>query len=581
MEYTPEQPYFLSFAPGQLAAEDDPQRAIYEAMAEQARRRGDLVGEALALCNLAAHVAPERALALAKRAQGLFSRAGHNEGMVVALGAEGEAHARAGDLDLALARRREAVDLAVRLRVPAEEFDQLAGLALLHDQRQEVDEAVACCRRALALLDRLPGLPAAERLERRATLLSAAGQTRARKDPAAAIGDLQAAIACYRELKDEERVASAATQLGTALAEAGRLPEAIAAFAEAAAWARDAFHEEGMRLTLKSLTELHVRQGDYPRAIACMEELRQLAVDLEDRPEEREALHTLGTLYYHAGDLPRSRDAHERALHLSRMLGERQHEVKALCELAAVCRGLKDLAGAARHLEQALPIQEELGLSEWRVTTLANLGTNLSGLGRYQAAIAPLEEAFRALRAQEDWLHLAMVGDELGRCRARAGQATRAVEVLEEALAASRKVPDRPPDLEMQILENLGEAHVARGDHRSGAARFEEMLAQARAVGRRAAELLALHQAAGCAFYLKQYRKALRYSEEELALARAAEDREQEADALYAMGVTEGELGNRTRAVALVQAAQAIWAELGSPEVSLAREALQAWGCEN
>lgn len=488
--------------------------------------------------------------------------------------ARADLYEQMGQLDRALACRKEALRAAEELGVPAWQRAQLGRLGALHLKASQPDQAIECIHRALAL-PYADDVSRETRLNEEAVLLGLLGHVQREVDPAAALDSLLEARRRYRELGDERWAHQMTGHLGEIYARLKRPAEAIACYEEVLPRTRAEEEFAQLLIVLRALAMLYPGTSD-PRAMAYAEEALALAVELGDEGAERDMLTLQGLLCARAGDAAGARARHERALHLGRLSGQPEDVVSTLIDLSTAQMELRDWRAARRTLEELVPLLERSGPPEKLATLECNLGHVLQRLDDLPGSVPHLQKGWDGLRRRGMTEPLGSVGVDLGLGYLRTGRAREAVGVLREAVQHLRR-HGGPGQKLMAALEFLGEAHLALKDYASAHAVMEDLLGVVRRVGDQKDLLLALHQAAGTTFYLKRWTQALRLAEEELQVARGLGDREGEANALYSMGVIHGELRHMPKATELVQAALSIFAELGSPQVALAREALQAW----
>ncbi len=230
------------------------------------------------------------------------------------------------------------------------------------------------------------------------------------------------------------------------------------------------------------------------------------------------------------------------------------HEQIAWLEAAvAAARRLKDRAGEARHL--------------------GNLGIAYRHLGQAERAIDYYEQALaiareiRATSAQRsaEWTDArCSEGNQLGNlgvAYAELGQVERAIECHEQALAIDREIGDRRG--EGNQLTSLGTAYRNLGQAERAIEYYEQALAIQREIGNRVGEGADLGDLGNAYAYLGQAEQAIEHYKQALAIAREIGDRTGEGTGLSNLGAAYAELGQMERAIEQFEQALVIDREIG------------------
>jgi tetratricopeptide (TPR) repeat protein len=182
------------------------------------------------------------------------------------------------------------------------------------------------------------------------------------------------------------------------------------------------------------------------------------------------------------------------------------------------------------------------------------------------------EQQLQAARRQPDIGTLVTALTDLGIVLAQEGACQRAVELMEEALALVRPLSD--PSQERDVLGNLGMALMIK-DPRRALELLQQELALARGDPR--AHKTALNHLG--MFYLRtrMLAEAFAYLEEAHGLARAAGDRQHEAELLWLLAITCAEFGDRPQADAKAQAVIDLLNIMGKPQAQVLAEHLEKY----
>ena len=111
-------------------------------------------------------------------------------------------------------------------------------------------------------------------------------------------------------------------------------------------------------------------------------------------------------------------------------------------------------------------------------------------------------------------------------------------------------------------LGNLGAAYDSLGDYRQAITFHEQSLAIAREIGNRPGEGAALGNLGSAYFSLGDYRQAITFHEQSLAIAREIEDRQDEGRALGKLGLAYDRLGDYHQAITFYEQSLAIAREI-------------------
>jgi tetratricopeptide (TPR) repeat protein len=115
------------------------------------------------------------------------------------------------------------------------------------------------------------------------------------------------------------------------------------------------------------------------------------------------------------------------------------------------------------------------------------------------------------------------------------------------------------------------------GEYRRAIEYHEQHLAMAREIGDREGEGHALGNLGNAYHRLGEYRRAIEYYEQQLAIAREIGDRFGEGNALWNMSLALDKLGQRAEAIARAQEALQILDRIESPTADQVRTQLEEW----
>jgi tetratricopeptide (TPR) repeat protein len=181
-----------------------------------------------------------------------------------------------------------------------------------------------------------------------------------------------------------------------------------------------------------------------------------------------------------------------------------------------------------------------------------------------QCSASQAEAMLVAARQSGDPRRLAGALTDLGLIMLEGANASRAVELLDEAATIVGQTGDRLR--ECDVLGNLGLATLAIGQSERGLALIERELAAARAARNQYAEKVALEHLGHAWTNLRDPARSLAAHNEALNVARTLADRHHEAKLLWYMAIQYGDMGLRDQAIASARESVEAFASLKRPE---------------
>jgi DNA-binding SARP family transcriptional activator/tetratricopeptide (TPR) repeat protein len=275
------------------------------------------------------------------------------------------------------------------------------------------------------------------------------------------------------------------------------------------------------------------RQGRYDQASGKLRQALEIYRGLGDRFGQGRTLGNLGHVLRRQGSYAESADHHQQALVLARALGDTFGEALALDGLGTTLCLRGHYQPAAEHHRQAIALCREIGESRTEGFALENLAVALVRQERWQEAAGCLDQALAMLRQARCRYSEADITNTFGAILAGQGHHQEAAEHHRQALTLYRELGDRSG--EAGALNSLGEALTALG-----------LPAQATS-----------------------------HHHDALTIAAEVSDRYQQARAHHGLARASTATGDTLQARRHGQHALALYTDLGCPEASQARTALQ------
>ena len=411
-------------------------------------------------------------------------------------------HQRGADVERALQLRHGRCFAAFGSDAAIEDLATHGGMRRQHTLRQELDNLVAACRRAV---------------------------TR---------GDGEVAVACYRaawEVLALQGPFGPAVALGVEIAAIDGLNIQLA---------------ETARLThAEALMRVGATEGLETAFVQALARVRAVG----ERKLEGRILSKIGNICLWGGRHGEAHDRYAAALTCFREVGSRLMEGRMLGNLAIARHEQGRPDEALAHYEAALAIEREVGSKRDEAITLCNLADLMGSQGRTEPARATFATALALLRELGDRDTEAITLAQLGNFELEQGLVEEALETLRAALALTREIGNRRN--QAFTLRHLGEALLEHSDFEDAREAFEQALAIMRLAPNRRVEAYAIGGLAALA--LRQGRiaeAAARLAEADTTL-RELGDRPLVAELLCTRGLVE--LARADRAAALAALAEA------------------------
>jgi class 3 adenylate cyclase/tetratricopeptide (TPR) repeat protein len=393
----------------------------------------------------------------------------------------------------------------------AEWLRERAGEELLEVRSYHLD-------RATALLAELDGAAPEELAREAADALERAGmRALAREANGTARRMLLRSVELDPTLRRRYEAARAAWRMSDFPAVSAEMEEVL----------REARAEGEKTLEARALTALAevtlLREADVGRA----EQLARKALEVSDEDESRiDALRMLETVEWWRGNLTESEALAEEQLEIARRLERRDLESEALLSLAGIYTSRREGDRAEPLIDRALELAEESGSLTAKAQAYKESGELHAFRGRHEEALAEFGRARELFAEVGAATHLARTIMTIGRLLAKRGEVAEAEKLFRESIRIVQPLEDRGTLCEVQ--RSLAESLLAQGK-----------IDAAEVYALKAAETVGPQDVSSQASTRKT-----------LALVRAAQGRDQEAETLFRESIEMLERSEYTRFLA-------------------------------
>ncbi|MEU7871833.1 tetratricopeptide repeat protein [Dactylosporangium sp. NPDC049140] len=529
-----------------------------EQAVEGRRAAGDHAGEATALRAWGVlrrfHGDPAAAVPLFERALAVRRRLGDRLGeadlqgqLAAALSATGEHAAATAHLETALGTARELAERSV-------EADLLRQLGETRTGGGDHAGAAEVLREALAIVEDLGNRRAETQVLK---ALGEAHRAAGRYDEARLA--LQRAATIDRDNGNLYDEAGTSGRLATVLRLSGRPAEAAIALERAVEAGTRSDNRRQAGWAAAELGVVRRLLDDLPASEAALARSVAVRRDLDDAAALGWSLHEHGVVLRLLGEYARAAPELREALDVRRRLADRTGLGETLAELGLLCLPMGRWAEAGEAFAEARLIAAELGHAARETWSGRQLAQVRLGGGDRDGAVELLREAGARFAAAGDRANAAEVECDLGVVWRTGGDHDRAADAFERAL------PGATGTVELRVIAERGNQHLARADYPAAVRDLNRALRRCRATGDRSSEAWVLTQLGLAHQGASRYRAALRALERALDLRVARGERAGEGWARCFLAGVRRLLDDLPRASALGEAALEIFRAVGDP----------------
>jgi CHAT domain-containing protein len=371
------------------------------------------------------------------------------------------------------------------------------------------------------------------------------------------------ALAVWRELNDQQMIASSLIEIGGAHLMQGHQDKASEYAREAVTVARAARDRGEEEYALVLLGNIASSSNQHEQAIQHCEQALQIARDIKDRFYEAFFLGQIGFTNYTLGRYQRASEYYEQALRMNREDKDRRSEGVTRVRLGQVYMGLSQSEKAIELIEPAVEIFRTSKDRQREGSALSNLGAAHSYLSHYDKAIEILQQTVAIAREvknknMEGSALLALAG-----IQATLGSYEAAIEFNESAQKLTRETRDRILEARLLLQRSNLLVLLNRND------KAIEYAEQALRINRETKYLNGQGDTLGVLgeVYARQdrYDKAIEYYEQSLSVRRELKDQEGVSISLSNMAEVYVLLAQADKAVPYYEEALRIGREIKLP----------------
>ena len=361
------------------------------------------------------------------------------------------------------------------------------------------------------------------------------------------------ALAIWRELNNQQMIASSLTEIGGAYLVTARHDKAAEFAKEAIAVARAAGDRGGEGYALYLMLAISSAQNQSEQTIQNAELGLKIARETKDRFYESVFLGQVGAINYSLGRYEKAAEYYEQALRMAREDKARGNEGQLLVRLGMVYMGLSQSEKAIELMDPAVAIFRDLKERQSEGMALSNLGNAHSYLGRYDKATEILQQGLEIARATKNLGLEASILLTLASIQGSMGRFEKARELNESAIKLARESKDRVLEarllLQRSNLFGILNQYDPAIDYASQALKLNRETKYLNGQGDTLSSLGSLHARQN------RYDESIKYFEESLVVRRELKDQEGVSLSLSSMGETLVLLGQVEKAIKLYEEA--------------------------
>jgi len=366
-------------------------------------------------------------------------------------------------------------------------------------------------------------------------------------------------LAAARQAKSVNEEATDLNVLGFLYRQAGKMQKALEYLNDALLIERNENNKAAQAMTQNIMGRVYTDLGQEDKALDLFNQALQIWRGLGVRQTEANTLNYIGKAYNNLGQREEALKKLNEAMAIWHDLDNGQSKMRPMSKMDML-RNLSQLR-ALKELNDAMPEKwREKGARASEAATLDNLGQTYSEMGQATEALNYLNQALAIWREVGEQGGAALTLNNMGSTCANLGKKQEALENYNQALTIWRSVGNRQG--EALTLNSIGRLYRDLGQPQSALDYYNQALPVWREVGSHSGEALALSDIGRAYADLKQPQKALEFCNQALPIWRETGNRRGEAMALNNMGRDYTDLGDADKALEFDRQALPIWREV-------------------
>lgn len=313
--------------------------------------------------------------------------------------------------------------------------DLLNRLGLLHDHLGNLNEALACYEKSLAIRHKI-GDRAGEGM-----MLNNISQIyHARGDYRKALEYLEKSLAIVREIGDRRGEGTTLNNISGIFRARGDYGKALEYLEKSLAIRRETGDRAGEGVALNNISQIYHAREDYGKALEYLEKSLVIRREIGDRAGESGTLNNISGIFRARGDYGQALEYLKRSLAITKEIGDRAGEGTTLNNISQIYDARGDYEMALEYLEKSLSIQREIGDRAGMIPTLHNMAHIYLQNQQVQASLQAFGEAFQLANETNYAEGIFNVSRDLGRLLCQLGQKEQGLPLLQQALEIGQQL---------------------------------------------------------------------------------------------------------------------------------------------
>src|ERR671932_715142 len=382
---------------------------------------------------------------------------------------------------------------------------------------------------------------------------------------------IQEALAILKKNPEKELEAITLNKIGEAYKDQEKYNKALEVYQQALAIAKK-IPDQGLEfIIVLNMGEVYQEQKQYDKAILSYQQTLALAKETPNRElAEAVTLNKIGEVYKEQAQYAKALPLYQQALTIIKETHSKGIEATIFNNIGEVYDNLAEYAKALSFYQQALAIRKELGYKSRAGATLNAIGGIYVKLGQYAKALESYRQALAFFKENDDKPGEFAARGYIALAYQKLGQNSQYSDLAQEISAFSDDA-DYSTWLEfyqqaLAIAGKIGvqlEEGLTYNDLPKKVESAQEDLANARKAGNKKDEARKLINL-GVIYNSKgQYSKALEFYQQALPIYKEIGDKEDQGNTLNYIGVSYSNQGQYSQALEFFQQALAIRQEIG------------------